>query len=329
MLALFGGAPMITETVSRLSPVVEPHEAVVVTAERLRHQIIQCVPGLDPANVIAEPVGRNTAPCIALATAMIAAKSPDADPVIGVFAADHHIADPAAFRDAVAAAGRVAQSADAIVTLGVTPTRPETGYGYIHAGKDLGDSRQVLRFVEKPDQTTAEAYLADGRYFWNAGLFFFRASVMQAELDRQLPEMAATIRAITHGPEDEFPARLSALFPTLQSISIDYGVMEGARQVHVVPVDCGWSDVGHLGALRDLMAPSQDGNVTRGDVVVSHSTQSVIINESSDHVVAVVGVDGLVVIHTDSATLVVPASMAQNVRDVVKELAASGRDDLL
>jgi mannose-1-phosphate guanylyltransferase len=332
MLALFGDQSMIAQTVGRLAPLISPKEALVVTAGHLVHDVLADVNGLPAQNVLAEPAGRNTAPCIALATRIIARRAAQAgagDPVIGVFAADHHIADPAAFRAAIAQAAGVAAETDAIVTLGIQPTRPETGYGYIQMGAVDGDSRQVVQFVEKPDKARAESYLAGGDHLWNAGLFFYRASVMQAELDRQLPNVAATIASIVDGDADGFEQRLADLFPTVQSVSIDYGVMEGAKNVRVVPARCGWNDVGHFGALQGLLDTDDDGNVTVGDNILRECGGSVVINDVDGHLVAVVGAEDLVVVHTDGATLVIPRTIVQDVRHVVTQLRARGRDDVL
>ena len=329
MLTLFGDEPMISQTVSRLHPVVMPHEAVIVTAEHLVEDVLSCVTGITAENVIAEPVGRNTAPCIALATELISQRSDEPDPVIGVFAADHHVTDAAAFRKAIECAGQAARNHDAIITLGVQPTGPETGYGYIQASASASPSSEVIRFVEKPDADTARRYLEKGGYFWNAGLFFFRASVMRAELKRQLPEMAETVAQIAAAPAAQFNRRLRELFPRLQSISIDYGVMEGAHSVRMVPVDCGWSDVGHFGALSDLMQTDDNGNLSQGEVVLHNTRGTVVINEQSGHVVAVVGNDDMVVVHTEDATLVMPRQMAQDVRKIVEALRESQRDDVL
>lgn len=332
MLTLFGDSSMIAQTVGRLAPLVTPEHAVVVTAAHLVDGVLAEVDGLPATNVIAEPCGRNTAPCIALATAVIAeraAAAGDDDPVIGVFAADHHIANPAAFRDALRRAESVAARTDAIVTLGIQPTRPETGYGYIQTGPEDGDSLEVIRFVEKPDAATAEGYYAGGEHLWNAGLFFFRASIMQGEIARQLPELAAVTRSIVEGPAAGFAARLEAHFPSAPSVSIDYGVMEGAERVRVVPVECGWNDVGHFGALQGLLATDEHGNVTVGDHVLQASTGTVVLNDVDDHVVAVVGAKDLVVVHTDGATLVIPRTIVQDVRNVVAALREAGRQDVL
>ncbi len=332
MLALFGDQSMIAQTVGRLAPLVTPESAVVVTAAHLVEGVLHDVVGLPARNVLAEPAGRNTAPCIALATRIIAQRAAAAgqpDPVIGVFAADHHIADPQAFREAIAQAGRVAQSTDAIVTLGIEPTRAETGYGYIQMGADDGESRQVVQFVEKPDQARAQKYLDGGDHLWNAGLFFYRASVMQAELERQLPNVAATIASIVDGDAEGFDDRLQALFPSVQSVSIDYGVMEGAGNVRVVPARCGWNDVGHFGALQGLLETDDAGNVRVGDQIVQNTRDSVIINDVDGHLVAVVGARDLVVVHTDGATLVIPRTIVQDVRHVVAELREKGRQDVL
>ncbi|MEO1273728.1 MAG: sugar phosphate nucleotidyltransferase, partial [Myxococcota bacterium] len=216
--------------------------------------------------------------------------------------------------------------------LGIVPTRPETGYGYLKVGPNDGSqtASAVERFVEKPDATTATTYLADGNYLWNAGLFFFRASTMLAEFDRQLPELATTLRQIRADlTTDRAQDTLHRLFPTLASVSIDYGIMEGAQDVRVIPTQCGWSDVGHWDALPDLLPADGLGNILQGDTIAHDTHDTIVLNQHDDHLVALVGVHNLVVVTTDDATLVLPRSRAQEVRAIVKALQNARRDDLL
>ncbi len=325
LLSLFGPQTMLTQTAERIRPLTGDDGVMVVTGAHLVEGVAGALPQLPAANIIAEPVGRNTAPCIGLATALIQHRAaPGQDPIVGVFAADHHVAKPQAFRDAIQKAIAAADAPKTIVTLGITPTRPETGYGYIkcHADQTPTGAYGVERFVEKPDLDTAERYLSEGGYLWNAGLFFFRASTMMAEIERQLPRMAALLKEIAASFDDPDggKATIDRLFPKMESISIDYGVMEGAQSVQVVPTDAGWSDVGHWAALPSLLDTDEDGNVIRGDVIHIDTQQSVAFNDRPDHVLALVGVEGVTVVTTPDATLVIPTDQAQKVRQIVAQL---------
>lgn len=334
LLALFGEQTMMAQTAERLRPLTGDEGMLIVTGAHLVDGIQAALPSLPAENIIAEPVGRNTAPCIGLATHLIEHRAGQGeDPIIGVFAADHHVADPEGFRAAVAVAVEAASEPGVIVTLGIAPTRPETGYGYIQYQPEgeQGGAYPVNRFVEKPDRATAERYLASGDHLWNAGLFFFRASTMRQEIARQLPRMAERLDAIAAAFDDEDGGQsaLARIFPTLESISIDYGVMEDAAHVKVVPADVGWNDVGHWAALPGLLEADDDGNILRGDVIARDTRHTAAFNDRTDHLLAVVGVDDLVVVTTEDATLVVPRERAQQVRDIVKALKEAHRDELL
>jgi mannose-1-phosphate guanylyltransferase len=330
LLDIFGGRSMLAQTVERISPLIPPEHIIVVTGEHLLEPVYRALPEIPRQNILAEPAPRNTAPCIGLATALIARRCPDQDPVIGVFPADHHIGDPESFQRALHAAAQAAQDPGVIVTLGIRPTRPETGYGYIRYLPSRGIALDVERFVEKPDLDTARAYLESGSYLWNAGLFFFRASTMQAELARQLPDMARGLDQLAPSLDtDAQRDALSLIFPTLQSVSIDYGVMERALKVRVVATDPRWSDVGHWAALQGIIDPDEHNNARRGEFVTIDTEDSILLNEDPDHVVAVVGARDLVVVHTHDATLIMPRDRAQDVRAVVDALKKANHQDKL
>jgi mannose-1-phosphate guanylyltransferase len=329
LLTVFGDRPMVAMTAERLSGVVAPEGTVVVTGAAWVDAVAETLPEIPRASIIAEPVGRNTAPCIGLATRLIASRCPGEDPVIGVFAADHFIADVPAFRDTLRLAYARAASSDAIVIMGVRPTRPETGYGYVKTSASSGGVATVSRFVEKPDRDMALRYLAEGGYWWNAGLFFFRASVLLSELRRQQPALARGLDDIAArlGTPDQ-QETIDRHFPMLPKISIDYGVMENAARVELVPCEAGWSDVGHWAALPDVLAPDAAGNVAQGDVLAVDTADCVLINED-DRLLAVVGLRGMVVVQTERATLVVSREDSQRVKEVVDALTATDRDDQL
>ncbi|HEY3359861.1 MAG TPA: sugar phosphate nucleotidyltransferase [Polyangia bacterium] len=321
-----GGESLLGATVRRLGPVAPLARTFVVAAGSQVGDVLQAVPGLPRENVIAEPVGRNTAPCIGLAAEAIAARDPDA--VLAVLPADHHIGDEPAFQAAVAAALELAAREDRIVTVGVRPSRPETGYGYIRTSPApvAGPAFEAEAFVEKPDGVTARRYLESGRYLWNSGMFFFPARRILAEIREHLPDMAGPLdelRAAFTTAGADAAATIQRVFPGLRSISIDYGVMEHAAGILVLPADFGWNDVGSWSALSDINRKDADGNVALGETLVRHAANNVVVSESGQ-LVALVGVEGFIVVTTPDAVLVCPKDRAQEVREIVAELERRG-----
>ena len=316
-LALDGGRTLIQRTVDRLAPLVEPQHVYVITAATMADTIRQQLPELPPDNVLVEPVGRNTAPCVAWGTRLVQARAGD-EAVVMVLPADHVIADEPAFRACLENAAEAARAGGALVTLGIRPTRPETGFGYLEL-EGQGEVCRVARFVEKPDAPTAEAYLEAGNYLWNAGMFVFTTGSMAAELGRQLPAMWEGICAIV-----EDPARLASDFGRLQKISVDYGVMEGAREVLTVPADIGWSDVGSWAAIAEHLPETPVGPGLVGRAISVDARDNVV--HAPDKLVALVGVEGLVVVDAGDALLVCPRAEAQRVREVVDQLEAEALD---
>lgn len=326
LLSLVTETSLLVQTVTRVAPSRVPFERVlIVTGEHLAGPIEDAVGGLG-CRVIVEPMARNTAPCIALAAAHVAAEHPEA--VMAVLPADHHIADAEGYREAfdravaLAAGGR-------IVTLGIRPTHPETGYGYTLRGEELGPGAyRVERFVEKPTLEKAVAYLADGRYDWNSGMFFMRADVALKATDDHLPKLArgiARYRQALGGPDER--QALHDAFQNAESISVDYGIMEKeAARIAVIPGDFGWSDVGSWRTLldfRDEGAP----NFVRGDAETTDTRDCVIVSEGPH--VSVLGLSGLAVVATRDAVLVAPLERAQEVGAIPKALARSGREELV
>jgi mannose-1-phosphate guanylyltransferase len=318
--------PLLTATVRRLSPLVKEEHVLVVTGEHLAEATARAVPRVPRAQILCEPAPRNTAPCIAWATATIARGDPNA--VIAVLPSDHFIADEPAFRAVLARAAASAERGN-VTTVGIVPTRPETGYGYIEVGEALdGGARSVVRFVEKPDRERAEAFLAGGKHLWNAGMFFFRAADMKVLLGRHLPEIATGVGRIDASRDD--PAVVREVFPKLPSISIDHGVMEKASGLAVVPGNFGWNDVGSWQSAWELAAHDAAGNaLSPGSIGIDAKNNLVRSLGAGQKPIAVVGVDDLVVVDTDDAILVIPRERAQDVRLVVEALKKAGRSDLL
>ena len=290
-----------------------------LAAEQLRMM------GLEKANILLEPVGRNTAPAIALAA--LAALGESEDPILLVLAADHLIKDIAAFQASIQVALPLAQSGK-LVTFGIVPTHAETGYGYIEKGGSSGiGGFDVNRFVEKPDLVTAQEYLANGSYFWNSGMFMFRASRYLEELETYRPDILAACRAaLAGGSQDLHFTRVDeAAFAACPDDSVDYAVMENTADAVMVPLDAGWSDIGSWTALWDVSDKDQQGNVFKGDVLNQQSRNTYVHADS--RLVATVGLDDLVIVETKDAVLVAHKDHVQDVKKIVEQLKNGSRTE--
>ncbi len=322
--------PLITATARRVAPLAPPSRTVVVTGQVLAEATARSLPEVPKENILLEPVGRNTAPCVGWAAAWVARRDPKG--ILMVLASDAYIADDAAFVAALQTAARAAEQGS-IVTLGIRPTRPETGYGYLHVGEETETPgvHRVKAFVEKPDAARALAYVAGGDHLWNAGIFVFRADVMLAAIEKHLPELAAGLRALdAAAARGNEASEVEAKYPSLPSVSIDVGVMEKVGGVSVVPVDCGWSDVGSWQAAWELGDKDATDNVVRADpqrAVVIDARGNMIVAPPGK-TVAIIGVDDLVVVDTPDAILVVPRSRAQDVKKAVDALVGRGAKEV-
>lgn len=312
---LIGNGTMIQQTALRAAR-IEGAEAPVVVAnsghvELALEQLTEV--GRRPQLVIAEPVGRNTAPAVALA-----AHALEPDDIMVVLAADAAIEDVESFLAAARTAIELAGRGD-LVTFGVPPTRPETGYGYIEAEFDAGGVGRVLRFVEKPDQTTAERYLASERFWWNSGMFVFTAAAYLAELERFEPDLARIAgEAVGSGSSSDGRLSPGEIFASCPSISIDEAVMEVTDRAWVVRLEAGWSDVGSWDSLWELAAPHRESNVVTGTAILSGVTGSLV--RGSDRLIAVIGLDDVVVVDTPEALLVVARDRAQDIKAIIDRL---------
>ncbi len=323
-----GGRTLLQGTVDRLAPLAGDR-LIVVTGVAHEEAVREQLPHLDSSDVLAEPLPRDSMAAIGWAAAVISRVDPDA--VIGSFAADHVVGDEAAFRACVRQAVTVARTGR-VVTLGITPTFPSTGFGYIHRGDPLGvpgapDAYAVSEFVEKPDEATAHRYLESGEYRWNAGMFVVQARVLLDLLRDWHPHLADGLRVIA-----EEPARLSEIWPTLTKIAIDHAIAEpaaAAGSVAVVMADFPWDDVGDFHALADLVpGVSGSGPKVLGDAskVLTRDASGLIV--TGDRVVAVVGLADVVVVDTPDALLVTTRERAQDVKSLVDELKQTGRSEL-
>jgi mannose-1-phosphate guanylyltransferase / mannose-6-phosphate isomerase len=331
LLPLLGKGTMLQETLARVSGVADVAAPIVVCKESHRflvaEQLLQA--GMQAQALVLEPVGRNTAPAVTIAAMaavadLPAGSKPAADPILLILPADHVIRDVRAFQ-AVVAIGSDAARQGKLVTFGVVPTKPETGYGYIRRQAGSGPVYSIAEFVEKPDLATAERYLASKEYFWNSGMFMFRAGVLLEEMRKVAPEVyQACAQAFTAAKRDLDFTRLPAKeFAACPNISIDYAVMEKTQHGAVVPLDAGWSDVGSWSALHEAMPADEDGNVRLGDVLTADSQGCYL--QSTSRLVAAVGLKDHVVVETKDAVLVAPKDRVQDVKELVGQLKKQGR----
>ncbi|MEP6899271.1 MAG: mannose-1-phosphate guanylyltransferase/mannose-6-phosphate isomerase [Rhodanobacter sp.] len=327
-LALAGKGTLFQQTVARTRQLPEVTAPIVVASDDHRflaaEQLLEA--GVEGATIVLEPLARNTAPAIALGALQALQRDPDA--LLLVLPADHLIADTAAFVDAVKQAMPLAER-DWLVTFGIRPDRAETGFGYIRRAEAIdGAGFRVEQFVEKPDLATAESYLADGGYDWNSGMFLFKASRYLEELGTHAPTMLASVRdAYAKASIDLDFVRIDHdEFAKVPDRSIDYAVMEKTRRAAVVPVSCGWSDIGSWAALWLTGDKDAQGNVSEGDTL-GIDTRNSLLRSHDRHLLATVGVDDLIVVTTPDATLVAHRDAAQDVRKIVDELKASGRSE--
>ncbi|MCW5805854.1 MAG: mannose-1-phosphate guanylyltransferase [Deltaproteobacteria bacterium] len=301
------GETLLAATLERARGVAA--SITIVTSEALVDVTREAAPG---AHVLGEPVGRNTAPAIGLAAATILATDPDA--ALVVMPSDHRVADGARLQRVFERGLAEVERTGAIGTVGIAPTRADTGFGYLEVGAAVLDEvTPVVRFVEKPGLADAERYVASGRYLWNGGIFFAPASRLLAELDARVPDIGRGVRAIA-----SHAARAADVYPALTSISIDKAVMEHAAGVFTIPAAVGWDDIGSWAALAEVLGGVGSGNATHGEAVVLDGRDNLVWTDGG--LVAAIGVSGLVIVRAGDAVLVVPRAEAQRVREVVDAL---------
>lgn len=333
LLRLFGDRTMIQSTADRLDALVPAERRMVVTNRRLVARVARQLPEIPPEQIIGEPCKRDTAPCIGLAATLLLARDPEATML--VLPADHVIGTVEQFQAAISAGVALLDAdADRIVTYGIPPAYAAESFGYIERGEKLdappgADAYSVARFREKPDRATAESYLAAGSFYWNSGIFLWRADTILRAIREYEPEMASHLERIGQAIGDpDFTAVLEREFAAIQGKSIDYAVMERYRPVVVLEATFAWDDLGSWQSLARMIQPDAAGNTVQGNHV-GIDTRGSIIRTDEDHVVVTIGVEDLVIVQTPGATLVAPKAAEERVREAVQRLEQEGRDAVL
>jgi mannose-1-phosphate guanylyltransferase len=326
-LNLFGERTMIQSTVDRLAGFIPENRCMVVTNDRYVDIVKQQLPKIPDSFIIGEPVARNTAPCVASAAQILYNQDPDA--VMVVLPADHQIADQDEFRSVLEAAVATAQREDSLVTVGITPNRPETGYGYIHFHSDRNKSignhpvHDVLNFTEKPDLKTAEEFLSSGHYLWNSGMFIWKASTVLGAFERYQKEIYEQLDKLKD--KNVTKEQIDSFYHACPSISVDYGIMENAQNVQVLPGDFGWNDVGSWTAVHELSVKDEQENSVSASVTSIHDSSGNLIHSESGKMIALVGAEHLAVVETEKAILVCDLRKSQDVKKVVEHLKSEER----
>lgn len=328
LLNLTGRELMVNEAVDRLAQVASKDDIFIVTNQTQVPKMREATAGrIKTDHILSEPSARNTAACIGYAAIEIVKKYGDG--IMVVTPSDAYIKNDKEFARILSAAIETAEQKDALVTVGITPTFPATGYGYIRYSKaDAGEAKKVQEFKEKPDLETAAQYVASGDYAWNSGMFIWKASTILKNFERFLPNIHADLLKIADSMRtpQEYDV-INGIYPQIQSISIDYGIMERSSDVYVVPGEFGWNDVGSFDMLSVLHDADEQGNVKVGDSVSIDSTNCITFSEG--RLIATIGLDNVVVIETRDAVLVCDKSKVQDVKKVVDVLKESGRKELL
>lgn len=323
------GETMIQKTIDRLDGLVEKSDIFIVTNKKYCGLVSEQLPDIPSENILLEPAARNTAPCIGLAAGIIEKKY-GGDSIMLVLPSDHLIRFNTMFVDILKQAIAVASIERNLVTIGITPTYPETGYGYINFSGMESDNGayKVIRFVEKPDLEKAKKYVNSGEYLWNSGMFVWKVSSIQHNISKYLPDISDGISEIvaSYGT-DQFDDVLESKFPLIRSESIDFGVMEKADNIYTIPGNFGWDDVGNWLAIERFNPTNEYGNMVRGDVVSISTKNSTVIG--GKRLIATVGIENLVIVDTDDALLICDKSSTQDVKKVIENLKICNRNEII
>ena len=329
LLSLVGDKPLLRQAVDRLEGLIPPERVYVITNEDLVEASQQAAPQLPHENIIGEPMGRDTAAAAALGAVLVKARDPKAS--FCILTADHIIGDPDVYQATLRESLQLAQEEDVLITIGIPPTEPSTGYGYIEA-TDTRDERggveflEANRFVEKPDRETAEKYVAAGTYFWNSGMFIWSVHALEQALRRHRPVLADMMeRLLPWVKTPDFLIELAREYDALEKISIDYALMEKADNILMVRGTFAWDDVGSWPALENHFTPNEDGNITIGNCAALDADGNIVY--SKDRLTALIGVQDLVVVQAKGVTLICPRARAQDVKKLVDKLRQNGSYD--
>ncbi len=319
------GKSMLQDTVDRIFPLITPEQTLVITGDYLYEKIHAQLPQVPSQNIILEPVGRSTAPCVGLTALFL--EDPEACMVI--LPSDHVVRDKSEFQRSLNIAVDVASQGENLVTFGIKPKGPETGFGYIHRGAELKEEvYKVRRFTEKPDLATARTFVETGEYYWNSGMFIWKVATLMTVIERYMPDLYQGLMKIKPAIRTAAEQRVIAeVFEGLESVSVDYGIMEKAETTYVVPVDFGWSDVGSWAALPEVWDTNQEGNSIKGNIITLDSHGNIVYNDTG--FTALIGVENMIVVKVKDSVLVCAKNQAQKVKDIVDELERRGMKEFL
>jgi len=325
-LKIVGNQSMLQMTVDRLLKIEKVIDIYIITRKDLKDSVIKEISGIKPENIIAEPSGKNTAPAIGLVGALLGLTEPDT--VMGIFPADHLIIGHGAFEKALNTADHLAKKGDNLVTIGIPPTSPSTAFGYIQYddAEEEGymGAHSVKTFAEKPHKDLAKRFVASGDFVWNAGMFFWKVSTFLSAMDLYMPELMESLKEIA--PRLQKGKSFQEQWDLIKPESIDYGLLEKAKNIYVLSGDFKWNDIGSWDALYDVLNSNDDGNIIRGNGKVLNGKNNLI--QSNGKFTAVIGASNLVVVNTEDATLVVPRDKVEDVKELVDFLKNSGNQEL-
>ena len=330
-LPIVGDEPMLTQTVNRLKGIIDPKNIFVIAGAQHRSVIINICPDLDPEKIIGEPIGRDTAPAVALATTLVTRENSNA--VFAMLPADAVIHDANNFCSVLESAFVLAEAESVLVTIGIKPTSPATGYGYIQKSdaKEVYAGHQsfdVSRFVEKPNLEKAKEYLVSGEYYWNAGMFIWSVGSIRAEFQKNCAGIWKSLLSVNEALDcgESLDAILAREYPTIEKISVDYAIIEKAKNVAMIESTFDWDDVGEWSAIERHNDSDEEGNCFQGQIEGLKAEGNIVYNRENDHLVTLLGVDDLIVVHTKDATLICKKEQSQEVKNLVKKISA--RDNL-
>ncbi len=330
-LNLIGEKTMLQLTVERVKGLVEISDTYIVAGAEFKNVILEQIPQLPEENIIIEPFGRDTAAAVGLAAMILGQKNPRE--VMLVLPADHYVGNMRTFQEVLKSAVISTNRGDNVVTLGITPHHPETGYGYIHRGELLETPAGIpiyraIRFLEKPDYARAREFLANGDYLWNSGMFIWRIDVLREMIKKHLQSLAEGLGEIENSlGTNQYSSTVEKVYSKLPKISVDYGLMERADNISVIPCDFGWDDIGNWTALERYVEKDELGNILHGRGVMLDTANTYVI--SNDKTIAILGVEDLIIVNDRDSLLICPKNRAQEIKKVVQALADEGFDDVL